>query len=64
LGALWCGLAKIALTVIAPEVLAAFAIPADHEIGYMLVFGRPDVKYHRMIQLDKVPVNHVQPFTD
>lgn len=63
LGALWCGMAKVALTIIAPELLSAFAIPANHQIGYMLVFGRPDVKYHRTIQLDKVPINRVQPLT-
>lgn len=50
LGTLWSGLAKWTLTALTPDILAALGVPADHQVGYMLVFGRPDVAYHRTVQ--------------
>jgi nitroreductase/NAD-dependent dihydropyrimidine dehydrogenase PreA subunit len=62
LGTLWSGLAKWALAVIAPEILARLGVPASHHIGYTMVFGRPDVMYHRTVQRDSASINRVQRF--
>ncbi len=60
LGTLWSGLAKWALTIIAPEILAGLGVPASHRVGYMMVFGRPAVTYHRTVQRDNARINRVQ----
>lgn len=60
LGTLWCGLAKWALTIIAPEILTKLGVPTSHQVGYMMLFGRPAVEYHRTVQRDNTHVNRVQ----
>lgn len=60
LGTLWSGLAKWALTIIAPEILAKLGVPASHQVGYMMVFGRPAVEYHRTVQRDNAHINRVR----
>lgn len=54
LGTVWNGLARWAMTLIAPELLVEMGVPEDHVIGYMMVFGRPAVKYHRTVQRENV----------
>lgn len=60
LGTLWSGLAKWALTMIAPEIMTRLGVPESHHVGYMMVFGRPAVTYHRTVQRDKPNINRVQ----
>ena len=60
LGTLWSGLAKWAMTMIAPELLARLAVPANHRVGYMMVFGHPAVTYHRTVQRTSEHVNRVR----
>ena len=60
LGTLWSGLAKWALTLIAPEILIKLGVPVSHQVGYMMVFGRPAVKYHRTVQRDNTHINRVR----
>lgn len=60
LGTVWCGLAKSVLTLITPEILAELGVPDTHRIGYMMMFGKPDVTYHRAVQRDNIGVNRVQ----
>lgn len=50
LGTLWCGLATWAFTDIAPKIKSRLGIPADHQIGYVMLFGKPAVTYHRAVQ--------------
>ncbi len=50
LGTVWNGIAKWAITVLVPEMQAALGIPAGHQIGYIMVFGKPAVKYMRTVQ--------------
>lgn len=50
LGTVWDGLAKWALTAIAPEAGAMLGIPENHTVGYMMAFGKPAVQYHRTVQ--------------
>jgi Fe-S-cluster-containing hydrogenase component 2 len=59
LGALWSGLAKWAMTMIAPELLQRLGVPANHRVGYMMVFGYPAVTYHRTVQRSNEHVNRV-----
>ncbi len=49
-GTVWDGLAKWALTKVAPAAAEILNLPEDHEIGYMMAFGWPAVKYHRTVQ--------------
>jgi nitroreductase/NAD-dependent dihydropyrimidine dehydrogenase PreA subunit len=60
LGTVWSGLAKWTLTAITPEILAGLGVPASHQVGYMMVFGRPDVVYRRTVQRDSAPINRVR----
>jgi nitroreductase/NAD-dependent dihydropyrimidine dehydrogenase PreA subunit len=50
LGTLWDGLATHALTHLAPEVRELLGIPAGHVIGYVMLFGKPAVRYARTAQ--------------
>lgn len=60
LGTLWCGFAKWAFLHFAPDVYRSFGIPEDHELGYVLMFGKPAVRYPRLVQRDgAVNVNRV-----
>lgn len=59
LGTVWDGLAKWALTAIAPKAGAMLGIPEDHTIGYMMAFGKPAVKFHRTVQRPGGTVNKV-----
>lgn len=59
LGTLWSGLAKWTLTALTPEILAGLGVPDSHHVGYMLVFGRPDVAYRRTVQRES-HINRVQ----
>ncbi len=60
LGTLWCGLAKWALTVIAPEALKRLRIPESQAIVYTMLFGKPAVSYARTVQRDNPAINRVR----
>ncbi|WP_439182488.1 nitroreductase family protein [Carboxylicivirga taeanensis] len=60
IGTLWNGFLKAVMEHIAPELKAAFGIPDDHRIGYIMVFGLPAVKYARSVQSDGLNVNNIQ----
>lgn len=59
IGTLWNGLLKWAITAIVPEMRTKIGIPEDHLIGYVMVFGRPDVQYFRTVQRGLEKVNRV-----
>ena len=59
LGTLWDGLAKMVFDQIAPELKTAIGIPEDHTIGYMMVFGKPAVKYARSVQSEGLNLNKI-----
>ncbi|WP_028578749.1 nitroreductase family protein [Desulfogranum japonicum] len=61
-GTLWDGLAKWAFTSILPETPAKLGIPDDHMLGYVMLFGKPAVKYHRTVQRDTVGIRKVTAF--
>jgi len=59
LGTVWCGLAKAILAMVAPQLLLEMGIPESHQVGYVMMFGKPDVTYHRTIQVKSLKVNRV-----
>lgn len=56
LGTLWDGMFMMALAV-CPQLRETLRIPADHSIGYAMLFGRPDVEYHRPVKRGPAKVN-------
>ena len=59
IGTLWDGLLKVVFEHIAPELKQLINIPDDHEIGYMMVYGLPAVKYSRSIQSEALHLNKI-----
>jgi nitroreductase/NAD-dependent dihydropyrimidine dehydrogenase PreA subunit len=58
IGTLWNGLSKAAFSLM-PGFLARIDIPEDHMIGYVMVFGKPAVKYHRTVERGSANVKSV-----
>lgn len=56
-GTLWNGLAKWAINDMLPQTRRTLGIPADHIIGYVMVFGKPDVQYYRTVQHGPALIN-------
>lgn len=49
-GTVWDGLAKWAISDLAPTLRSRLNIPNDHVIGYAMAFGKPAVRYQRTIE--------------
>ncbi|OPZ76119.1 MAG: Nitroreductase family protein [Alphaproteobacteria bacterium ADurb.Bin438] len=47
IGTLWNGIVAMLYRLVMPEIKADLEIPEDHEIQYVMLFGRPAVKYKR-----------------
>ncbi|WP_029916200.1 nitroreductase family protein [Pelobacter seleniigenes] len=60
-GAVWDGMMKWLLEAIAPGLQQRLGIPADHKLGYVMVFGKPAVQYQRPIQRGPARVSRFQP---
>ena len=60
IGTLWNGMVKQVIEDIAPEIKTKLGIPEDHKIGYIMIFGRPAVKYSRSIQSDGLHLNSIK----
>lgn len=60
LGTLWNGIFHAVLSEVLPEICGILDIPVDHQIGYTMVFGYPQVEYYRTVQRDPASVNWVQ----
>jgi len=58
-GSVWDGMFMMALSVI-PGLSARLGIPANHIVGYAMVFGEPAVEYHRTVQRGPAKVNVVR----
>jgi ferredoxin len=59
LGTVWDGICMMALAA-CPEVVGKLGIPAEHTLGYAMVFGVPAVVYHRTVQRGPALVNVVE----
>jgi nitroreductase/NAD-dependent dihydropyrimidine dehydrogenase PreA subunit len=58
-GAVWDGLAKLAICDLMPEFRGRLGIPEDHVIGYAMAFGRPAVQYARTAQHGPAEIHRV-----
>ena len=50
LGTLWNGISKSILFDLFPDIGEKLGVPADHHVGYVMVFGKPAVRYTRTVQ--------------
>jgi nitroreductase/NAD-dependent dihydropyrimidine dehydrogenase PreA subunit len=48
-GTLWDGLATTAFQTLVPEVREILGLPPSHQVGYVMVFGPPAVRYARTV---------------
>ena len=59
IGTVWNGMIKDALHKI-PELSTRLGIPDDHQLGYVMAFGKPAVRYHRTAQRGPANVTTVK----
>ena len=60
IGTLWNAMIRWAFSEISTDMYQRLGIPADHVKGYVLLFGKPAVQYHRTVQRDDVQINRVR----
>lgn len=58
-GTVWDGLLYWTVTTLMPDLKTMLQIPEGHEIGYMMAFGKPAVKYARTSQHSPALINRV-----
>ena len=58
-GTVWGGLANWAFTELAPEFKSRLGIPENHQIGYVMPFGRPTIHYQRTVQHFPARINRI-----
>jgi nitroreductase/ferredoxin len=58
-GTVWDGMVMMALSLY-PGLGARLGIPEDHIVGYAMVFGEPEVEYHRTVQRGPARINVVR----
>ncbi|NLX18135.1 MAG: 4Fe-4S binding protein [Desulfobulbus sp.] len=59
IGTLWNAMIRWAISTINVDLYQRLNIPEDHIKSYALLFGRPDVEYHRTVQRDEAMINLV-----
>ncbi len=62
IGTLWCGLAKLVFTILAPDLEKRLGFPEDQQLGYVMLLGKPKIKYHRGVQRDPMAVHRIESF--
>ncbi len=60
IGTLWNAMIRWAFSLMTTDMYHRLGIPDDHVKGYVLLFGRPAVQYHRTVQRDSVQINRPQ----
>jgi nitroreductase/NAD-dependent dihydropyrimidine dehydrogenase PreA subunit len=60
IGTIWNGLATLVISELVPSLKERLGIPANHEIGYAMGFGRPALSYKRTIERKGPQVNRVR----
>ncbi len=60
IGTLWNAMIRWAFSEISTDMYQRLGIPEDHVKGYVILFGRPAVQYHRTVQRDEVQINRVR----
>lgn len=59
LGTIWNGLATLTISELVPSLKTALGIPESHEIGYVMGFGLPAIRYKRTINRGAPKINRV-----
>ena len=59
-GTLWCGFAEIALKLI-PDLCQYLEIPDGYKVGYVMLFGKTDLKYQRATQPEDYDISVIEP---
>lgn len=59
LGTVWDGLARWTIAEFLPEFRVRLGIPEDHLVGYVMVFGYPDVEYQRTVDHGPAAINRI-----
>jgi nitroreductase/NAD-dependent dihydropyrimidine dehydrogenase PreA subunit len=59
-GTVWDGLLFWTINALMPEMRTILQIPENHEIGYMMVFGKPAVEYARTAQHTPPLINRLE----
>jgi len=60
IGTLWNGILRYLFNQVIPEIRKELEIPEDHRIDHVMVFGVPDVVYHRTVNRNPVHLNFVE----
>ncbi|HJO95306.1 MAG TPA: nitroreductase family protein [Victivallales bacterium] len=60
IGTLWNGMAKWTLNYLTPNLKKLLNLPEDHSIGFIMIFGKPAVKYYRTVQKNNPNINIVK----
>jgi len=60
IGSLWNAMIRWAFSEISTDMYQRLGIPEDHVKGYVILFGKPAVQYHRTVQRDEVQINRVR----
>ncbi len=60
IGTLWNAMIRWAFSEISTDMYQRLGIPEDHVKGYVILFGKPAVQYHRTVQRDEVQINRVR----
>jgi nitroreductase len=60
IGTLWNAMIRWALSEISTDLYKRLGIPEDHVKGYVILFGKPAVQYHRTVQRDEALINRVR----
>ena len=58
LGTCWCGYGQICVKLF-PEICEILEIPSGYTPQYVMLFGLPDVKYHRTPQPEKYTISEI-----
>jgi len=59
-GTIWNELARGAIVDLVPSTLRRLGIPEDHEVGYVMGFGLPALKYNRTVNRGKATVRKIK----
>jgi nitroreductase/NAD-dependent dihydropyrimidine dehydrogenase PreA subunit len=58
-GTIWNGLAMLTISELLPELKTRLGVPENHQIGYVMGFGYPALKYQRTIERGAPKINRV-----
>lgn len=61
-GTCWCGFAQICMQMF-PELALQMKIPEGYKISYVMLFGKPDVRYTRTTQPDDFEFSTIEEFS-